>query len=95
MSRGRNWYGPGFWKEPGWHPGAGGFRGGWYGRGPGWGPGWCHGWNPCQWWFPGPYFNPNLPGTEDEKAFLKEQQEQLKGELNEVEQRLNELEEES
>lgn len=36
MPRGRGWYGPGFWKEPGWYPGAGGYRGGYNRPGPGW-----------------------------------------------------------
>lgn len=102
MPRGRNWYGPGFWKEPDWYPGAGGFRGDWPGRGPGWnppgwGPGWGPGRGPCHWWFAGaaPYYGPAFSGPEEEKAFLKEQQDQLKAELNELEQRLDELEQES
>ncbi len=62
MPRGRNWYGPGFWKGPDWYPGAGGFRGGWYERGPGLGPGW----GPCRGWFtgPGPYYEAAYSGPE-------------------------------
>jgi len=95
MPRGNFWYGPGFWKRPDWHPGAGGFRGGWQDRGPEGGPGWCRGWGPCHWWPPGLYYGPAFSSPEDEKEFLKDQQEQLKEELNELEQRLAELEEES
>ena len=91
MPRGRYMYGPGFWKEPGWVPGAGGFRGGWHGRGPGWGPGW----GPCPWRPPGPgaYYGPAFSSPEEEKAFLNEQKEQLKEELSELEQRMAELDE--
>lgn len=88
MPRGRNWFGPGFWKEAGWHPGAGGFRGGGYAYGPG------PGWGSCRWWYagPGPYQAPGWSGPEDEKAFLREQAEALKAELAEVEKRLGEME---
>ncbi len=71
-------------------PRLSGFRGGGFGRGPGWGPGR----GPCRWWYggPGPYYGPAWTGPEDEKAFLKEQAEQLKAELAEMEQRMAELE---
>ncbi len=87
MPRGRYMYGPGFWKGPDWFPGSGGFRGGWPGRGPGWGP--------CPWRLAGPgaYYGPAFSSPEGEKAFLNEQKEQLKEELNELEQRMAELEE--
>ncbi len=85
MPRGRNWYGPGFWKDAGWYPGASGFRGG-YGPGSGWG--FCR----LRWNGPGPYDGPGWAGPEDEKAFLQEQAEALKAELTELEKRLAELE---
>lgn len=92
MPRGRNWFGPGFWKGSEWVPGAGGFRGGRYGNAPGSG---CGGPPPCRWWFasPGPYYTPPTPTPEEEKAFLQEQTELLKDELAELENRLSELEE--
>jgi hypothetical protein len=78
VPRGRNWYGPGFWKDPRWVPGAGGFRGGYaFGPGPGWG--YCR----MRWTESGP---------EDEKTFLQEQAEALKAELAELEKRLSEIE---
>lgn len=95
MPRGRFWYRPGFWKGPDWQPGAGGFRGGWYGRGPGWGPGWGYGWGPCHCRPPEFDYGPAFSGPEDEKSFLKDQQEQLKEELAAIEQRLDELEKET
>ncbi len=85
MPRGRNLFGPGFWKDPHWYPGAGGYRGGDYRREPGWGP--------CLRWYPGagPYCGPYFTGPEEEKAFLKDYKEQLQEELNEIEQRQAEL----
>lgn len=85
MPGGRNLYGPGFWKEPDWYPGAGGYRGGGYGREPAWGP--CLRWHPGAWPCRGPFF----PGPEEEKAFLKNYREQLQEELSEIEQRQAEL----
>ncbi len=66
-----------------------GFRGG-YGRGFGWGPG--RGFR--HWWQTGPvpYYSPGATNPDDEKIFLKEQAEQLKAELAEMEQRMAELE---
>ncbi|MEW5784239.1 MAG: DUF5320 domain-containing protein [Bacillota bacterium] len=87
MPRGRNGYGPGFWKEPGWYPGAGGYMGGYgYGPGPGWGL--------CRWGWAGagPYYGPGWAGPQDEKAFLQEQAEALKAELAELEKRLSDME---
>ncbi len=93
MARGKYYYGPGFWKGPDWRPGAGGFHGGWYERGPGWSPGR----GPCNWWYPGPggYYGPAFSGPEEEGAFLKDQKERIKEELQALEQRLTELNEES
>ncbi|MFO7952738.1 MAG: DUF5320 domain-containing protein [Bacillota bacterium] len=87
MFRGRHWYGPGFWKGPDWFPGAGGFRGG--------RRGWCPGWGPCHFWppHPGPYYGPGFSEPEEEKAYLKEQEEVLREELNALEKRISELEE--
>ena len=86
MPGGRNWYGPGFWKEPGWYPGAGGFRGGYgYGPGPGWGF--------CRWgWAAGPYGGAGWAAPREEKAFLQDQAEALRAELAELEKKLSELE---
>lgn len=87
MPGGRHWFGPGFWKDPYWSPGSGGFRGGgYYGRGSGWGP--------CRCWYGAPAFYPGpaWQGPGDEKDYLKEQAEFLKAELSELEQRLSELE---
>lgn len=91
MPRGRNWYGPGFWKDAGWYPGAGGFRGGAYLYPPGWGCRWFHG-------GPGPYFMPGWagaypPDSGEERALLQEQREELKAHLSDLEKRLAELEE--
>lgn len=90
MPRGRNWYGPGFWKDAEWRPGAGGFRGGGYGPGPGW--------EACRWCSagPGPYYAPGWYGPfsgspEDEKTYLQEQANALKEELEVLEERIAEL----
>lgn len=66
------------------------FRGGGFGRGPGWGPGrgasaWRYGKPPF-------YYEPALAGPEDAKAFLQEQSEQLKSDLEQMEKRIAELE---
>ena len=57
----------------------------------GWGSGRGGGWGPCRWWAagPGPFYR---PGAADEKAFLKDQAEQLKAELADLEKRMAELE---
>ena len=86
MPRGRSWYGPGFWKDAMWHPGAGGFRGGYA---PGWGCRWFHG-------SPGPYYIPGWDGAypsgpAEERAFLQDQREELKAHLSDLERRLAEL----
>jgi hypothetical protein len=58
-----------------------------FGRGPGRGGGW----GPCRWWAAGsgPFYRPE---ASDEKAFLKDQAEQLKAELSDLEKRMAELE---
>jgi hypothetical protein len=58
-----------------------------FGRGPGRGGGW----GPCRWWVAdsGSYYRPEAA---DEKAFLKDQAEQLKAELTDLEKRMAELE---
>ncbi len=58
-----------------------------FGRGSGRGGGW----GPCRWWAagPGPYCRPEAV---DEKVFLKDQAEQLKAELADLEKRMAELE---
>ena len=81
--------GAGFWKGAGWYPGrmVSGAMPMALAR---WGP----------WWHAaaGPYYAPGWGGPygltpEDEKAFLREQAEELKAELAELEKRLSELEE--
>ena len=97
VPRGRYWSGPGFWKRStDWVPGSGGFRGGAYPYG---GPGAF----PPRWW--GPCYRLDVgyppdppwmagPEPKDEARFLKEQAKAIRIELEEIEQRLVELEQE-
>ncbi len=99
MPRGRNWYGPGFWKRgTDWVPGSVGFRGGAYFHGHPWGfpPRWP-GWGPCHWFTAG--YGPYPPWAAEpdprvEAQLLREEAEALKAELQEIEKRLAELEQE-
>ncbi len=67
-------------------PHIGPYRGGGYGRGPGRGP--------CARWYgrPASYYEPAQYNPEDEKAFLQEQAEHLKVELDQLQKRMSELE---
>lgn len=83
--------GRGFGLCRGFRPRWWGFRGGGFrGHGEGWGAGV----GPACWWggWPGPSYGSGLVGPDDEKAFLKDQADQLKAELEEMEKRLAELE---
>ncbi|MGB9866692.1 MAG: DUF5320 domain-containing protein [Bacillota bacterium] len=93
MVRGRDIYGPGFWKG-----GPGPAPWGWWGT---WG-GYCrlYPWLPRRWWA---YLGVQLPGATPapwwpwvagtrEADFLKRQAELLKGELEQVQNRLAQLE---
>ncbi|MDO9535044.1 MAG: DUF5320 domain-containing protein [Bacillota bacterium] len=95
MTKGRNLYGPGFWKQSReWAPGSGGFRGGFcqY-AGPGVlepEPRW---WGPCH-FYPNygldhPWMDEAPP--EDEALFLKDQVRLIRVELEEIEKRLSKL----
>ncbi|MDH7576834.1 MAG: DUF5320 domain-containing protein [Bacillota bacterium] len=100
MPRGRFYFGPGFWKGgPGPAPWAGG---GWWGGNPS--PS-CRffPWLPRRWWaVPGTGFGAGwMPGpwgtgqgvTQDEAAVLKQQAEFLQQQLDGINKRLGELEE--
>jgi len=99
MTKGRNLYGPGFWKQGReWTPGSGGFRGGFcqyagpaaYEPTPRW-------WGPCQ-FYPNYGFDQawlDETPSEEEALLLKSQVRQLKIELEEMEKRLAELGKES
>ncbi len=101
MPRGRYWYGPGFWKRgTGWVPGSGGFRGGAYtnsaaaaaGFYPGWfGP--CHRYGAGYFPYP-PWMLVPEPEPEEEADYLKQQAEAVRSELEEIEKKLADLENE-
>ncbi len=83
--------GRGFGPCRGYRPLFGWFRGGgFYGRGAGRGAGR----GPFRWWAgePEPAYGPAWSSPEDERTFLKNQAEELKAELAEMEQRMAELE---
>ena len=86
--------GRGFGPCVGNRPRLGGFRGSGYGRGIGRGAGGGPGRGACRWWAgdPVPYYGPAWSGTDDEKAYLKDQTEQLKAELAKMEKRMADLE---
>jgi len=97
MPRGRNYFGPGFWKGgPGSAPWAGG---GWGGGNP---SPFCRffPWLPRRWWaFPGAGYGAGwAPGqwsqgqVPDEATVLKQQSDYLQQQLNEINKRLGELE---
>lgn len=96
MVRGRDVYGPGFWKGgpgwPGWASGTG------WGGGAGWaGGGSCrlYPWLPRRWWAYAPASAgaaaPASWAPLDEKELLQRQADFLKAELSDVERRLSEL----
>jgi hypothetical protein len=95
MTKGRYWYGPGYWKQSReWVPGSGGFRGGFcqyagpaaFEPAPRWW-GFCHFYP--NYGFDQPWMNEAT--SEDEALFLKGQVSQLRTELEEIEKRLAEL----
>lgn len=71
-------------------PAAYGYRRGYFGRGSGRGAGL----GLCRWWAgaPLPNYGQMRQGPADEKAFIKDQAENLRAELAELEQRMAELE---
>ncbi len=74
--------------------GAGRGRAGWFGRGygRGMGRGFGRGFR-CMWQTePGPFYGPAAVSPEDEKAYLIEQKEMLRTELEQMEKRIEELE---
>ncbi|MFO7951439.1 MAG: DUF5320 domain-containing protein [Bacillota bacterium] len=79
--------GRGFGPCSGFAPGMRGPRRGFWGRRPGW--------RAYRQWsgVPDPYYSSATSNPEDEKAYLKEQAEQLRQELAEMEKRMAELEE--